>query len=122
MDTLKAREIVQALADGIDPLTGEVLPGDHLCNQAEVVRALNCLLQNVKDRKNRALPKNAGKPWTAADDELLIKMFDEHSSKRELCGHFKRTEGSITSRLVRLGKIDSAEEFRLRQTNSNTVS
>ena len=32
MDVQRAKELLMVLADGIDPLTGEVLPDDHVCN------------------------------------------------------------------------------------------
>ena len=35
----RAKEIIVALAEGIDPITGEVLPEDNVCNKGEVVRA-----------------------------------------------------------------------------------
>lgn len=39
MDILRAKEIIEGLADGVNPLTGEVLSPEDSCNQAEVVRA-----------------------------------------------------------------------------------
>ena len=40
MDINRAKEIVAALAEGIDPTTGEILPEDCVCNKGDVVRAL----------------------------------------------------------------------------------
>ena len=37
MDLQRAKELLSGLADGVDPLTGEVLPEDHVCNKAEMV-------------------------------------------------------------------------------------
>jgi len=45
MDIQRAKELLTVLADGIDPLTGEVLPDDHVCNKGEIVRALNCAVE-----------------------------------------------------------------------------
>lgn len=39
MDILRAKEIVEILADGVNPMTGEILSEGDSCNQAEVVRA-----------------------------------------------------------------------------------
>ena len=33
MDVQRAKELLMVLADGVDPLTGEVLPEDHVCNK-----------------------------------------------------------------------------------------
>ena len=51
MDIIKAREIISALAEGIDPTTGEVLPDDSVCNKGEVVRALYAVLNISEDEK-----------------------------------------------------------------------
>lgn len=59
----------------------------------------------------KALPENAGKPWTPEDDQTLSHMFEEGRSKKEICTYFKRTEGSIASRLVRLGEINDRFDF-----------
>ena len=62
-------EILKALADGIDPETGEVLNGQNPFNQPEVVRALFSAIQvlekaqrNLERKKN--LPARSGQPWT----------------------------------------------------------
>ena len=113
MDINKAKEIISALAKGIDPTTGEVLPDDSVCNKSEVVRALHIVLSSLdanKPKKN--LPENAGKRWTDEDDRKLCEMFDAGVSNKDICNSFKRTATGIASRLVRLGKISERDEFR----------
>lgn len=105
MDVQRAKELLAVLADGIDPLTGEVLPYDHVCNKGEIVRALNCAVEELSRRKKRPLPENTGKPWTTEMDDELCRLFDEGVKKKDLCTHFGRTSGSIESRLERLGKL-----------------
>lgn len=115
MDIERAKGILTSLADGIDPLTGEVLANNHLCNQAEVIRALYCVLGElgrVKAKPVKTEPENAGKPWTLEDDERLCKMFDKGATRREMCEYFKRSGGAIAARLVRLGKINSRDEIQ----------
>lgn len=111
MDIARAKELITVLADGINPITGEVLGPDDSCNQPDVIRALHCLLGNLKSERNRSLPENAGKPWYPEDDEQLIRMFDAEYKAKEICDHFKRTKGSIAARLVKLGKINFRDEF-----------
>ena len=112
MDKLKAREILSVLAEGIDPYTGEVLPDDHICNKGDVLRALQIAVSVLsKDNKSKNPPENAGKPWDVETDAELSKMYDENTQIKDLCGYFKRTRGSIASRLVRLGKISSSDEL-----------
>ena len=97
MDVQRAKELLTILADGTDPLTGEVLPDDHVCNKGEIVRALNCAVE--------ALSRNRKKPLPEKLDQELCRLFDEGMKKKDLCAHFARTPGAIESRLQRLGKM-----------------
>lgn len=101
MDINRAREIVAILSECIDPTTGEVLSDDNVCNKPEVLRALYTELKHTESLKN--LPENAGKPWTKEDDALLVELYKSGSSIKELKEKFKRTSGSIRSRLEHLG-------------------
>lgn len=107
MDLERAKELLRVLADGVNPLTGEILHDQDSCNQAEIIRALYSVLGaldgNIKTKKVQ--PENSGRPWTKEDDETLCGMFDSGVERKEICDYFKRTSGAITSRLVRLGKI-----------------
>lgn len=126
MDIERATQLLAGLADGVDPLTGEVLPDDSVCNRAEIVRAFHCILNTLaekpperkksertpREKVEGQRPENAGKPWTKADDETLRRMFDEGARKQDICGYFKRSESGVAARLVRLGIIESRDEFR----------
>ena len=57
MDVQRAKELLMVLADGIDPLTGEVLPDDHVCNKGEIVRALHCAVEELSRRRKKRCPK-----------------------------------------------------------------
>ena len=116
MDIIRAKEIIAALAEGIDPTTGEVLPDNSVCNKGEIVRAfyaiLNCL-DEKKPKKN--LPANAGKPWTKEDEDLLIRLYQSGASKKDICKTLQRTATGIAARLVHLGIIDNRDIFRDRK-------
>lgn len=45
MNILRAKELLAALADGVNPLTGEILAEDGICKQVEIVRALNTVVR-----------------------------------------------------------------------------
>ncbi|MDR3700612.1 MAG: hypothetical protein P4L56_13295 [Candidatus Sulfopaludibacter sp.] len=110
MDLGTAKQIVEALADGVDPRTGEVLePGSPL-ESPEVIRALHVALAGMNHQikqqtRNSALPPNAGKAWRDEDDRELTRLFDSGQSVANIASLFQRTRGSIASRLVRLGKV-----------------
>lgn len=76
MDLERARQIISVLAEGIDPITGEMLPEDHVCNQAGVIRAMYALLGTAQSVSTKGtpeeMPKNAGKPWTSENDHDMI--------------------------------------------------
>ncbi len=112
MDIVRARKIMEILADGINPETGEVLPPEDSCNQPEVIRAFHMILSVLPENPRKSQPENAGKPWTWEDDCLLSAMYDEGKPCKEICEYFKRSTGGIAARLVQLGKIPDRETFR----------
>lgn len=115
MDILRAKEIIEVLADGVNPLTGEVLPPEDSCNQAEVIRAFHTILpalSALSEKKRKPQPENAGKPWTSEDERILSQMYDEGKTPKEICEFFKRSTGGIAARLVKLGKIPDRDTFR----------
>ena len=86
MDIQRAKELLTALADGLDPLAGEVLPSDHVCNKGDIVRALHCVLEALLRGQKKPLPANNGKPWTEKADQELCSLFDSGmTKKRALC-------------------------------------
>ena len=62
MDLQRAKELLSGLADGVDPLTGEVLPEDHVCNKAEIIRAFHCVLKALPGKPPK--PKMRANPGT----------------------------------------------------------
>lgn len=103
MDIIRAKEIITALAEGVDPTTGEVLPDNSVCNKGEIVRAFYAVLNHLDEKKSKEnMPANAGKPWTKEDDERLKICFESGMTKKELCNEFGRSSGSISSRIARL--------------------
>ena len=82
MDINIAKEIVAALAEGIDPTTGEVLPEDCVCNKGDVVRALYtvlevCAEQKAKQQKNKKEPDDYDKGLYERLKKLRNKIADE---------------------------------------------
>lgn len=77
MDIFRAKEIMKCLADGVNPLTGEVLPPEDSCNQPEVIRAFHVILSVLPEKKQKSQSENAGKPWTSEDERVLAAMYDE---------------------------------------------
>lgn len=106
-----ALPIVRALADGINPVTGEAYPEQSPYAEPRTLRALYSavdLMQREVERERRRalLPANFGKPWTQAEDENLIAEFDARTPMIELARRHGRTQSSIRLRLEKLGKIE----------------
>ena len=74
MEINRAKEIISALAEGIDPITGEVLPDDSICNKGEVVRALYAILRECESKTEK--PKVAKVVPDKYDTELYEILKD----------------------------------------------
>ena len=112
MELERARTLLTELADGVNPLTGECLPSDSVCNRPEIIRALHCVLQHTAGGRKCPSPPNAGKPWTEADEAALMQMFDVGCSMEEMQARFQRTNGAIVRRLERLGRLRPGETMK----------
>lgn len=111
MSPSEAKTLLETLANGVDPKTGEVLLEESAFNHPPVIRALFLAcgaLEHLEKREKRAqaLPENAGKPWSDAEDEQLKAAFSSGASAKDLVALHGRTAGAISSRLVRLGLIN----------------
>jgi hypothetical protein len=124
MTPKKAKTILEALALGIHPDTGDTLPDQSIFNQPQVIRALFLAVQALDIEEQhvevaatdaaapatrKPLPTNAGKPWTTIDDTELLAAFDAGAQVSEIAREFGRSRGSINSRLVRLGRLQEAD-------------
>lgn len=114
MDILHAKDLLSALADGINPLTGEVLSEEDSCNQIEIVRALHTVLDAIPKSKLSQSPENAGKPWTKEEETALVEAFDEGESVARIAKVHGRSRGAIEARLVALGKMTNSFVFKRR--------
>lgn len=108
-----ALPIVRALADGVNPVTGEAYPEHSPYAEPRALRALFSavdLMQKEVEREKRRerLPANFGKPWTEGEDRLLVAEFEGGVNLGEIARKHQRTQGSIRLRLEKLGKIEPA--------------
>ena len=106
-----ALPIVRALADGVNPVTGEAYPEQSPYAEPRTLRALYSavdLMQKEveRERRRQLLPANFGKPWSQAEDENLVSEFDSRVPMIEMSRRHARTQSSIRLRLEKLGKIE----------------
>jgi hypothetical protein len=114
MERDNAAKILQTLADGIDPATGEPFPASSPYQRADVVRALYIAVQALGNpsRAKGSAPQdkpgleNAGRPWSQEEDARLGRAFDAGKSIEILAEEHKRSRFAIEARLVKLGRIE----------------
>lgn len=124
MDDSKALGIVSALANGVNPLTGEVFDVDSPYQAADVIRALYVAVRaldaaaRTKARARARMPANAGKPWNEREDRELLEQFDQGASLAALAHAHDRTLAGIQARLERHGRLEG-QGLRLRGRTGN---
>ena len=103
-----ALPIVRALADGVNPVTGEAYPEHSPYAEPRTLRALYSAVDRMAQEVERALrlPANFGKPWTEGEDKALTGEFDAGMAMQEMARRHARTQSSIRLRLEKLGKIE----------------
>ena len=114
MKEQRARQILQALIQGVDPKSGEELPAGTVLQQADVLRALlagvGALEQTVARAQRRALlPGNVGRSWTRDEESTLIDAFKEGEPLPEIATKHGRTLRAIEARLEKLGILATSE-------------
>lgn len=123
MDETKALSIVSALANGVNPQTGEVFAPDSPYQTADVVRALFLAAQVLESRPRAktkaAVPDNAGKPWGSEEDERLLKAFDAGTLIPELARAHARTPAGIQARLEKHGRLQPGPQSSARRYAEN---
>ncbi len=106
----KARQILQALVQGIDPLTGEELAAGTVLQHADVLRALlagvGALEQMAARAQRRAqLPGNVGRAWSLDEDKVLMSEFQAGEPPAAIAAKHGRTLRAIEARLERMGLL-----------------
>jgi hypothetical protein len=123
MDPLDARQMLQTLVQGFDPVSGAELPAATPLQHAEVIQALLAGItaleaQEVRTRRRAQLPENVGRPWSTSEEERLTASFRSGESLAAIAAQHRRTLAAIEARLERLGLLAPAE----RTTRNRYVS
>jgi len=130
MERDNAIKILQILADGVDPATGEPFPASSPYQRADVVRALFVAVEALGNpsRSKASAPQgksgfeNAGRPWSQEEDARLGRAFDAGKSIEILAEEHKRSRFAIEARLVKLGRIEEPSTAPRFPVKKNTVA
>ena len=124
MERQHALKILNALANGVHPATGEVFAADSPYQHPDTVRALFEAVRALdSDTTKLREDKAAGTfvRWTPEEEERLAEGFDAGKTTAELAKLHDRSRAAIEARLLKLGKIDaSALTVQLRYRGAST--
>jgi len=119
MEKDAALKIIEQLAHGVDPNTGEIFAADSPYQHPDTVRALYLALRELRappaTKRTAAAenaPQNAGKPWSGDEDQALAAAFDAGGRIPELAIEHRRSRFAIEARLAKLGKIAPPANLR----------
>jgi hypothetical protein len=119
MELQAARQVIDTLAQGIHPVTGEVMPEDSPYCAPPVIRALFAVSQALDDaetlvpKPRREMPANAGKAWLPEEDDKLESAFTAGVEVKRMAEALGRTTYAIEARLVKLGKLPPKPGMRM---------
>lgn len=126
MDREQTLRILNALANGVHPATGEKFAADGPYQHPDTVRALFEAMRAIEggggaamravesagapgaERKPAFPQSGSGSRWSAEEEERLASAFDSGRTVDELARAHNRSRAAIEARLVRLGKIDAS--------------
>lgn len=109
MDALLASRILELLAKGVHPETGEILSGDHVLTHPDVVHALQYAIASLQKDAEKSRPDapltrkqrlNAGRPWTKVDDVRLRELFLQGYSPEAIAQMTDRRVRGVCNRLM----------------------
>ena len=112
MDREQALKILNALANGVHPATGEVFAADSAYQHPDTVRALFEAVRSLEGSPAPQAARNDANAmqnfvrWTPEEEERLTAGFDAGKSSAELAKLHNRSRAAIEARLLKLGKID----------------
>src|SRR3954465_12408764 len=121
MEREHALKILNALANGVHPATGEVFASDSPYQHPDTVRALfeavRCMqgpkpvqhqTQQSQNKPMDNVPGNTFVRWTQQEEQRLVAAFDSGKSTAELAKLHNRSRAAVEARLLKLGKIDAS--------------
>ena len=129
MELNKAVQLIEAVANGTNPETGEAFPSSSPYNSPEIIRALFVCTQYIKhpppksrktqeelqaENLSKGLPRNAGLPWTKELKAQLADSFKSGERPLDLAKKFERTKYAILLELKGQGLVTDEDVEKLK--------
>jgi len=117
MERNQTLRVLNALANGVHPATGEQFSPDSPYQHPDTVRALFEAMRAVEgstatapagEPKPKAAAGAIGSRWTPEEEQRLAAAFDGGKTVSELARLHSRSVAGIEARLLKLGKIDAS--------------
>jgi hypothetical protein len=119
MEKEQTLRILNALANGVHPATGEKFAADGPYQHPDTVRALFDAMRAVEgggapapaqspERKPAFPQSGSGSRWSSEEEQRLASAFDSGQPVDALARAHNRSRAAIEARLVRLGKMDAS--------------
>lgn len=115
MEVERVSEILRAMADGLDPSTGEfVRDKDSVLQQPDTVRALHFALAVLERAESNqpAVSAKSGSGWSREEDTQLCKEFHGRVDFADIAKIHGRSRNEVFERLIALGKIKTKAPAR----------
>lgn len=103
MEREQALRILNALANGVHPATGEQFAPNSPYQHPDTVRAL---YESIRAMQAAQAPGITPNRWTPEEEEKLASDFDAGKSVDEIVRGHTRSRAAIEARLVKLGRLD----------------
>jgi hypothetical protein len=97
-------EVLESLANGIDPVSHTPIPAGSAIQHPVILRAL---FNAVKELKISVQRGNQGNKWTNSEEEQLRQHFNDGKRIIEMARIHGRTTGAIRSRLIKIGLLEA---------------
>jgi hypothetical protein len=117
MELEEAIKTIRALADGVNPETGETLPENAVCRAPQSVKALNRALAalTVQHEREKNRPQN-WRSWSRTEDEQVCEELRQGNDFTQIAKTHNRSVPAIVARLIKLGKIAPSKPSRVLPT------
>ncbi|CAK7994970.1 Hypothetical protein POVR1_LOCUS488 [uncultured virus] len=121
-------KVIQCLLDGINPVTMEPIPKDHLINDPVVIRALHHVVTGYLQKSPSEAPEKPRKqrvikPWTPEEHLQVINLHAEGNTIESIAQVVGRPKKAIANRIRRHEKFEAKpnllNEAKVKRDNSS---